>query len=88
MNPCAEMDHILGINCLRNLTGYMEDCRKNGVEPSSWQMLLFFEEAASVHIPPALEWVPDWLLITLNHGFAWWAESVLGHVNIIRSASV
>ena len=51
-------------------------------------MLLFFEEAASVHIPPALEWVPDWLLITLNHGFAWWAESVLGHVNIIRSASV
>ena len=76
------MGHILDINCLRNLTGYMDDCLKNGLEPSPWQMLLFFEEATSVLIPPELEWVPDWLLITLNYAFAWWAESVLGYLNV------
>ncbi|KAF1922274.1 uncharacterized protein M421DRAFT_413326 [Didymella exigua CBS 183.55] len=79
LDPCTETDHILDVNSLRNLTGYMHDCQKAGLEPSPWQMLLFFEDASSVTIPPALSWMPNWLLTWVHHRLAWYAENILGY---------
>jgi hypothetical protein len=56
----------------------MHDCQKAGLEPSPWQMLLFFEDASSVTIPPALSWMPNWLLTWVHHRLAWYAENILG----------
>ncbi|KAF1919307.1 hypothetical protein BDU57DRAFT_512329 [Ampelomyces quisqualis] len=79
LDPCTETDHLFDLNILRNLTGYMEDCLKAGLEPSPWQMLLFFEDSSSALVPPVLSWMPNWLLTSVHHGLALYAENVLGY---------
>ncbi|KAH4116037.1 hypothetical protein HBH64_047200 [Parastagonospora nodorum] len=79
LDPCTETDHLFDVNILRNLTGYMNDCKKLGVALSPWQLLLFFEDASSILIPPALSWMPNSMLTWVHHGLAWYAESVLGY---------
>ncbi|KAI1734119.1 hypothetical protein F4680DRAFT_439516 [Xylaria scruposa] len=79
LDPCKDADYILDVNTLRNLTGYMGDCQKDGLKVSFWQMLLFFENASSIVCPPGTSWMPVQMLAVVHHVFAWIAESVLGY---------
>ena len=66
------------MNFLRNLSGYIDDCLKLGVNPSVLQIILFTRNASSLLCPPFLNWMPTWLLIPVHRGLAWYAEYVLG----------
>ncbi|CAN8106531.1 unnamed protein product [Discula destructiva] len=78
-DPCKDRDHILDLNWLRNIAGYLGDCEQANLDPSPFQLILFFENASSVLCPPFLEWMPVWLLTWVHHGLAWVGESVLGY---------
>ncbi|KAL4875386.1 hypothetical protein BJY04DRAFT_224053 [Aspergillus karnatakaensis] len=79
LDPCTEVDHILDVNFLRNLSGYVDDCLKNGLKPSLLQIILFSDNASSLLCPPMLNWMPTWLLIPVHRALALWAEAVLGY---------
>ncbi|EMR66151.1 putative ankyrin repeat domain-containing protein 29 protein [Eutypa lata UCREL1] len=79
LDPCSGVDHILDANFLRNLSGYLDDCIKEGVKPSVLQIILLTENASSLLCPPFLNWMPVWLLFWVHRGLAWYAESVLGY---------
>lgn len=78
LDPCTEIDHILDVNFLRNLSGYLEDCLKNGLDPSVFQIILFTEHASSLLCPPFLNWMPVWMLFWVHRGLAWYAHRILG----------
>ncbi|KAI1497645.1 hypothetical protein F5X99DRAFT_358248 [Biscogniauxia marginata] len=78
-DPCKDRDHILDLNLLRNLVGYLADCDRAGLEPSPFQLILFFDDASSLLCPPFLNWMPIWLLTLVHHGLACIAESLLGY---------
>ncbi|RYP12908.1 hypothetical protein DL765_007124 [Monosporascus sp. GIB2] len=78
-DPCKDRDHILDLNFLRNIVGYLADCDKAGLKPSPFQLILFFDNASSLLCPPFLNWMPVWLLTWVHHGLAWIAESLLGY---------
>nr|A0A1J0HSL4.1 RecName: Full=Oxidoreductase iacF; AltName: Full=Iso-A82775C biosynthesis cluster protein F [Pestalotiopsis fici W106-1]APC57598.1 putative cupin [Pestalotiopsis fici] len=77
-DPCKDHDHILDLNFLRNLAGYLADCDSEGLQPSPFQLILFFHEASSILCPPFLNWMPLWLLIWVHNGLAWIAREFLG----------
>ncbi|EGY14670.1 uncharacterized protein VDAG_05834 [Verticillium dahliae VdLs.17] len=79
LDPCKDTDHILDVNFLRNLSGYVDDCLKAGLKPSVLQIILFTEHASSLLCPPFLNWMPVWLLIWVHCGLALFAETVLGY---------
>ena len=78
LDRCNSNDHILDVNFLRNLSGYMDDCLTAGLKPSIFQIILFCENATSLLCPPFLNWMPVWLLIWVHCALAWFAECVLG----------
>ncbi|USP79029.1 hypothetical protein yc1106_06303 [Curvularia clavata] len=78
LDPCTENEHILDVNFLRNLSGYLDDCLKSGIQPSVLQIILMTENASSLLCPPFLNWMPTWMLFWVHRGLAWYAETVLG----------
>ncbi|KAL6857685.1 hypothetical protein ACO1O0_005127 [Amphichorda felina] len=79
LDPCTEVDHILDVNFLRHLSGYVEDCLKNGLKPSVLQIILLTEHASSLLCPPFLNWMPVWMLFWVHRGLAWYAHRILGY---------
>lgn len=55
---------------MRNINGYLRDCKKHNLAPSPFQMILFMYDADMVLTPPF--WVPIWLLMGLHHLLAFW----------------
>lgn len=78
LDPCMNADYILDVKTLRNSTSYLDDCQKAGLKPSIFQLILFWHNASSLACPPALNWMPIWLLTGVHHVVAWTAENVLG----------
>lgn len=82
-DPCKDVDHILDINFLRNIVGYVADCEKAGLSPSVFQIILFYHDASSLWTPPILNWMPLWLINLLHHVAAYWiAAGLLGSEHI------
>lgn len=80
-DPCKDEDHILDVNFLRNLTGYLADCHEAKLQPSVFQLILFLDHASSVLTPPFLNWVPRWILLGIHRLLAKWiAAGLLGYV--------
>ncbi|KAI0972053.1 hypothetical protein F4678DRAFT_67334 [Xylaria arbuscula] len=79
LDPCTGVDHILDENFLRNLSGYVNDCLKAGMQPSVLQIILMTEEASSLLCPPFLNWMPTWLLFWAHKAIAGYTEHVLGY---------
>ncbi|KAK6221164.1 hypothetical protein QIS74_04893 [Colletotrichum tabaci] len=79
LDPCKDVDFLLDVNFLRNLSGYVDDCLKAGIKPSVFQIILFTENATSLLCPPFLNWMPTWFLVWAHCGLAWIAETVLGY---------
>lgn len=62
---------------MRNLSGYFNDCSKQNMAPSVFQILLFMYDADIVLTPPF--WLPLWFLMGLHHAMAYWVGArVLG----------
>lgn len=78
-DPCKDRDHILDVNFLRNIVGYLADCEKTGLKPSPFQLMLFFNNASSLLSPEFCDWMPIRLLIWIHIAVAWIAETVLGY---------
>ncbi|KAK1779563.1 hypothetical protein QBC45DRAFT_132539 [Copromyces sp. CBS 386.78] len=80
LDPCtSKQEHILDANFLRNLSGYVNDCLKAGLQPSVLQIILFTENASSLLCPPFLNWMPTPMLFWAHRGIAWYAERILGY---------
>ena len=77
-DPCKGRDHILDVNFLRNAVGYLADCEKSGLQPSLFQMVLFWHNASSLISPKFCGWMPIWLLVWIHIVGAWVAETMLG----------
>lgn len=77
-DPCKDRDHIIDVNFLRNAVGYLADCEKNGLQPSLFQLILFFHNASSLLSLEICDWMPIWLLIWIHIAGAWIAETMLG----------
>lgn len=60
---------------MRNFRGYLNDCDKQGLAPSLFQLLLFLYDADIVLTPPF--WLPISLLVGLHHVVAYWIGAVL-----------
>lgn len=80
-DPCKDVDHILDINFLRNAVGYLGDCEREGLKPSVFQVILFYQHASSIWTPPFLNWVHASILNVVQYVVAYWvAVGVLGYV--------
>ncbi|ORY71070.1 uncharacterized protein BCR38DRAFT_415851 [Pseudomassariella vexata] len=71
-DPCKDIDHILDVNFLRNIAGYLADCHAAGLAPSMFQLMLFYYDASSLLCPPFLDWMPLWLLTFVHYVLAVW----------------
>lgn len=60
---------------MRNFSGYLNDCHKQGLAPSVFQILLFLYEADIVLTPPF--WLPLAFLMGLHHVMAYWVGAAL-----------
>lgn len=65
----------------RNLYGYLEDCRVQGVSPSLPQLLLFLDTA---EVSLAFRFGPDWLMQPLSYAMGvvlgrWIGAGLLGY---------
>ncbi|ETS80417.1 hypothetical protein PFICI_07946 [Pestalotiopsis fici W106-1] len=78
LDPCTSEEHILDVNFLRNLSGYVNDCVKSGLKPSVLQIILMTEHASSLLCPPFLNWMPTPMLFWAHRACAWYAQSILG----------
>ncbi|KAI1338692.1 hypothetical protein F5Y15DRAFT_416916 [Xylariaceae sp. FL0016] len=79
-DPCKDVDNILDINFLRNAVGYLSDCEKQGLQPSLFQVILFYHDASSLWTPPFLNWVPVPLINVMHYVLAYWvAAGILGY---------
>ena len=78
-DPCKDQDHILDINFLRNIVGYVADCDKAGMAPSLFQIMLFYHDASSMWTPEFLNWMPLWMMKKIHYVAAYWiAAGLLG----------
>lgn len=81
-DPCKDVDNILDVNFLRNAVGYLSDCEREGVKPSLFQLILFYQDASSMWTPEFLSWVPNSILSGLHYVLAnWVAARLLGYVS-------
>ncbi|KAK6210533.1 hypothetical protein LQW54_006141 [Pestalotiopsis sp. IQ-011] len=79
-DPCKDVDHILDINFLRNIVGYVADCDKAGISPSIFQIILFYQDASSLWTPSALNWMPLWIISMIHYVAAYGiAMTLLGY---------
>lgn len=63
---------------MRNFSGYLRDCEREGMGPSLFQMLLFLYHSDMVLTPPF--WMPIWFLVGLHHVLAYWVGAgILGY---------
>jgi hypothetical protein len=62
-DPCKDRDFIIDVNFLHNAVGYLADCEKNGLQPSIFQLILFFHNASSLVSLEGCDWMPIWLLV-------------------------
>ncbi|GAP88224.1 hypothetical protein SAMD00023353_3000140 [Rosellinia necatrix] len=69
-DPCKDVDHILDINFLRNIAGYLADCHATGLSPSMFQLMLFYHDASSLLCPPFIDWMPLPLLRFVHYVLA------------------
>ncbi|KAK8044421.1 hypothetical protein PG993_004445 [Apiospora rasikravindrae] len=81
-DPCKDVNNILDVNFLRNAVGYLSDCEREGVKPSLFQLILFYQDASSMWTPEFLSWVPNFILSGLHYVLAnWVAAGLLGYVS-------
>jgi len=74
-----DLDHSFDENFLRNFVGYQRDCEREGINPSTFQLILMSYNSATIATPPF--WMPIWILKMVHYVLAYWvAAALLGHV--------
>ena len=64
----------------RNFFGYLDDCKKNKVAPSLFQLLVFLHSADTpLALPLPNEWLGVWVSRVFLIGVAFWGRWMLGY---------